>query len=75
MPTITINGDYFEVDNEELTYEEIVAMAGESRYATVTYSTKRKPGSDVTRSGILYSGKTVIIEDDMRFSAVVTGNA
>ena len=69
---VTINGKEHEVGSE-LTYEQIARLANQPTYATCVYHTKRKNGNQ--RSGLLYSGKKVTVEEGMTISIIVTGNA
>jgi hypothetical protein len=58
---------------DTVTYEDILRMAGQPVGASVMYLGKRH--GDSQRSGILGSGHSVKVEEGMRFSVAVTGNA
>lgn len=70
---ISINGKEHEYEGPTITHEQIVALAGQPVHASVVYSSKRN--GDSHRSGTTYSGKSIAVDDGMRFTAVVTGNA
>lgn len=71
---ITINGTSHIISGPgAMLYEDIIKLAGERPGASVTYSGPRN--GDSQRSGILCRGENVVIEDGMRFSAVMTGSA
>lgn len=74
MDSISVNGAIHEWPHgDQLPYEKICEMAGQSLEASVTYHAKLD--GDVTRSGFLHKGKTIKTEDGMRISCIVTGNA
>lgn len=71
---IIVNGLEFKV-GREVTYEQVVELAGKRGNPTVTYSTRRRRG-DALRSGTMHTGcRPVAVEDGMVFSAMHTGNA
>ena len=71
---ITINGEPREWSGSIIDYGTVLAIAGKSAGASVTYSGPRK--GDVQRSGILMpSSAPITVEDGMHFTAVHTGNA
>lgn len=70
---ITINGDAREWPKAEMTYDELVAFAGMKGNPSATYLGPRN--GDSRREGIMSPGKTITIEDGMRFSVHHTGNA
>ena len=79
---ITVNGTPHKVSKPVLSYRDIVELANgplepEAKVPvlSMTYSTRRKPGSDVCREGMLINGQTVEIEAGMSFSAYDTSNA
>ncbi len=69
---IIINGKSQKLN---LTYEEIIVRAGykPNQIISVTYIGPRH--GDSQRSGIMYPGTSVEIEDEMIFNAADTGNA
>jgi alkylated DNA nucleotide flippase Atl1 len=69
---VSINSVVHEVGSM-LSYEEVAKLAGKPDYASCIYETPRK--GDNQRSGILFRGKSVTVEDGMRFDIGVTGNA
>lgn len=72
--TIIINGIPITTSKSELSYEDVVELAGKKGYPTVVYSSPRR--GDSNRSGEMHFGcPTVHIEDQMVFSVVHTGNA
>lgn len=79
--TIVVNGEQKTVTKRVLSYEDVVRLAwnihpeAKVPIMSVTYSSRRKPGSDVQREGILSPGKTVEIEAGMMFSAMDTSRA
>jgi hypothetical protein len=74
---IIFNGKQLELENSVLTYEEIVEMAlgkpDPDACLTVVYSAKRR--GDTERSGSIWKGKTLELEDGMVITAMFTGNA
>lgn len=70
---IDVNGTEHEVQSPTVSYESILALAGERPGASVVYSSRRK--GDSQRAGTLYRGKSIEAEDGMRFTACQTGNA
>ena len=70
---ITVNGKAHETIAHALSYEDVLELAGERMGASMTYRGPRH--GDAQRSGILYKGKTVTIEDGMAFDCVMTGNS
>lgn len=70
---IIVNGKGHEVEGPTISHEQIVSLAGQPVHASVTYCGRRN--GDSQRSGITYAGKTIEVEDGMKFTAVVTGNA
>lgn len=56
----------------KLTYEEIVAIAGEHGHPTVTY--RAHLGGDVERSGEMHTGKApLVLSEDMVLDVIHTG--
>jgi hypothetical protein len=79
---ITVNGKAHTVSKPVLSYRDIVELAygplepgARVPVLSMTYSTRRKPGSDTCREGMLIDGQTVDIEAGMDFSAYDTSNA
>lgn len=70
---VTINGRPHEVEGLALSHEDICALAGQPDFASVTYSGPRH--GDSQRSGITHRGRSVDVEEGMRFTCVVTGSA
>lgn len=71
---LVVNGRECEFDKNTISYEEIVALAGEKGYPTVTYMGPRH--GDSRRSGEMhYSCKPVVLEAKMIFSVIHTDNA
>lgn len=70
---ITINGTLCTVNAETISHEEICKLAAKPEYASVVYRGPRK--GDSQRYGITYKGETIELEEDMRFTCVVTNNA
>ena len=72
---IIVNGETHFIDQETLSYEDIVLMAGRKpdRILTVVYSTRRK--GDEQRQGTLTPGGSTLIEDGMVFSVADTSSA
>ena len=71
---IIVNGETRTVTQTEVTYEDIVDLAGHKGYPTVVYQGPRK--GDAHRSGTLHMGsKPVRLESGMVFSVTHTGNA
>lgn len=79
---ITVNGTPYKVSKSVLSYRDIVELAygplkegARVPVLSMTYGTRRKPGSDVCREGTLIDGQTVEVEAGMDFSAYDTSNA
>lgn len=70
---VQVNGDHHEVIGPNLSYAEVVALAGEREGASVAYSGLRR--ADSRRAGTLTKGESVCLEEGMNFSCVMTGNA
>ncbi len=77
MPRVIINGREVVVVGESMTYQDIVSLAdsGRSKDAlhSIAYSTKRS--GDTERSGCIAPGETLVLEEGMVISAMVTDNA
>ncbi|MCK9567842.1 hypothetical protein M0R72_02680 [Candidatus Pacearchaeota archaeon] len=69
---ITINGKEQPL---RLTYEEIITRAGYSPNRVISVTYRGRQHGDMQRSGMLYPGSSVELEDGMVFSAYDTGNA
>lgn len=67
---IDVNGERFDVQRAEITYEAIVGLAGhpDSKSLTVTYYARLE--GDTSRSGTLYPGKKIEPSDGLIFNAV-----
>ncbi len=73
---ITVNGESVNVAPEDqITYDTIAGLAGHpgDQYLSITYHWRGD--GDAMRSGILMPGKSVKLDEGMRFNAVHTGNA
>jgi hypothetical protein len=70
---IKVNGVEHELDGRLVSHEQICDLAKQPAYASVTYEGLRH--DDVQRSGIMYPGKMVKLEDGMIFDCVATGSA
>lgn len=70
---ITVNGVQCYSEGNIVSYEEVCELAGQPLSATVTYYGVKK--GDSQRSGVLYAGKQIVVEDGMVFNCVTTGNA
>jgi hypothetical protein len=71
---ITVNGEAHEWSGSMIDYGAVLAIAGKSEGASVTYSGPRE--GDVQRSGILDArSQPIAVEDGMNFAAHHTGNA
>lgn len=68
---IIVNGKTIGVSVEDLTFEEVVALANTSRYASVTYRRAAGPKAD----GNLMAGQSIKVQEGTVINAVVTGNA
>lgn len=72
--TIIINGIPVVTESSEMSYDDIVQLAGKKGYPTVAYSSLRQ--GDSTRSGEMhFGGPTVRLEEMMIFNVAHTGNA
>lgn len=71
---ITVNSEPHEWIGSTIDYGTVLAMAGKSAGATVTYVGPRR--GDAQRSGVLHAqSQPIVVEDGMHFDAVHTGNA
>jgi hypothetical protein len=71
---IVVNGKELDFAGAQVSYEEIVKLAGKTGYPTVTYRGPRH--NDSRREGEMHTGcSSVAIEPGMVFNAVHTGNA
>jgi hypothetical protein len=72
MVKINVNAIDKHVEAENLSYEDVVVLAGDdpSRILSVTYS-HRASG----KQGLLYKGKSVTVMDGMSFGVFDTSNA
>ena len=70
---ILINGSPHEIQGPNVTYEDVLRLAGRTMGASVVYYAPRH--GDMRRRGTLYAGKSVMAEEGMVFSAVHAGNA
>lgn len=75
MKTIIVNGRTVETDLDQISYADLIALAGYSptRVVSVTYRSKRN--GDNVQEGILIPGRIVTVDDGMVFNASVTGSA
>lgn len=77
MIKFILNGGHATTDKSVLSYQDIVELVTGKPYAgqcySVVYSTP--PKGDSRRSGSLWEGKTVEMEDGMVISAMITSNA
>jgi hypothetical protein len=65
---VFVNADEHTVKGSTISYAEVCRLAGEGQEASVKYTGKRY-------SGVLAQGRSVEIEDGMRFRCITTGNA
>jgi hypothetical protein len=65
---VNINGEEHEVEQETLSYEQLVELAGYKGTPTATYYHNHHGGS-------LYKSKAVKLEDGMSFSVCHTNSA
>ena len=71
---ITVNGRLIDVYPTNISYEEVVALAGLTGAPSVTYISKRD--GDVQRAGTMYPGcSPVLLTDVMVFNVAHTGAA
>jgi len=70
---IDVNGTEHEISAAPLSYARVLELADKREGATVVYSGLWH--GDSHRSGTLWSGKSITVEDGMRFTVVVTDNA
>lgn len=70
--SIILNGKEMKVESDLVSYEDVMAMAGENpkRIFSVTWSVRR-----ANRGGILAPGESVRLERNMVFNAYDTSNA
>lgn len=73
MMRIMVNGEIKDWPEETITYAQLCGLAGQPAHATAVY--RGQQHGDMRRSGSLYPGKVLDIEEDMIFSVVVTDNA
>lgn len=72
---IIINARKTFFKGQEISYEQLVALANKTGQPSVTYGTRPKEGSDNQRGGILSPGRKTKVEDGMIFNVVHTNNA
>jgi hypothetical protein len=72
---IIINGTIHDLDVTNLTYDNLISLAGfeDGRIVSITYKSKKV--NDTQRTGILLPGCSVEVEDGMVFNAFDTGSA
>lgn len=70
---ITINGEKTLWAAPEISYEQLVELAGMKGTPSAMYEGPRH--GDSQRSGIMHPGKIVAVEDGMHFSVAHTNNA
>ncbi len=71
---VVVNGSAAWFDPITITYEEVVALAGETGTPSVTYCSKRD--GDTRRSGTMHPGcSPVLLSDVMSFTVIHTGGA
>lgn len=68
---IIVNGTTHEVESSVLTFEDVIQLADESLFASVTYCRAAGPKSE----GCLSQGQSVAVQEGMIINAIVTGNA
>jgi hypothetical protein len=71
MTRIVLNGMPLVVDGDELTYDQLVSLAGAHGYPSATYA----KGAEKKPSGMLIPGDAVPIVNDMIFNVIGTGGA
>ncbi|AYG70610.1 multiubiquitin domain-containing protein [Rhizobium sp. CCGE531] len=70
---IIVNRDEHEIDGKSVSHEQICQLAKQPAYVSVTYEGERR--DDIQRSGFMYLGKLVKLEDGMIFNCIVTDSA
>ena len=73
MTKITINGRHHNIDGDTITHERICELAERPLSASAVY--RGKDSGDYRRTGITHVGVTVDLEEDMVFTAIMTGDA
>jgi hypothetical protein len=75
--TIVVNGQPFEVEKDEIKYEEVVALAypDYSQFPNRIYSVKYQRGHGNKPEGILTPGGEVKVKDEMIFNVKITGES
>jgi hypothetical protein len=72
--TIVVNGEPHEVPKDEITFDEVVALAypGGPQGPNIIYSVTYRKGPDHRPKGILAEGGSVKVKDGMIFDVRVT---
>jgi hypothetical protein len=72
--TIVVNGEPHEVPKDEITFDEVVALAypGGPQGPNIIYSVTYRKGPDHKPKGILAEGASVKVKDGMVFDVRVT---
>jgi len=75
--TIIVNGTLYEVEKDEITYEEVVTLAFPDfpQHPEINYSVKYRRGHGNKPEGILSPGGTVKVKDEMIFDVSATGQS
>ena len=74
---IIINAKEYETDLNSISYNQLLEMCKKSYGCSAVYRSKIFiiDGEEMQRSGTLYDGKTIKLEDGMNFNVMMTGNA
>lgn len=72
---IKINGESHTFSNETISYDDVSILAYGKVLPGLSMVYKGPRNGDSCRAGSLWTGKSVIVEDGMRFEAMFTGNA
>jgi hypothetical protein len=75
--TIVIEGQPFAVEKDEISYEELVALAYPDyvQFPNRVYSIKYRRGIGAKPEGILLPGQSVKVKDEMIFNVKITGES
>ena len=75
--TIYVNSTPFEVEKDDITYDEVVtlAFADFPQHPERTYSVTYKRGHGSKPEGILSPGASVKVKDGMQFKVTFTGQS
>jgi hypothetical protein len=73
--TIKVNGEPHKWTKKDISFDEVLTLAGLPLDPTITYSVKYTNGPGKEPDGILAKGTSVRVKDDMRFKAHKTGQS